>query len=98
MKELDAAGKTVAFKDIREEGLDENALSQLVAEHGRAKILNTRSTTWRNLDSSLKDPKEDSDVVGLLLDNPTLIKRPILFSDQKSYVGWGKNEQSILLG
>jgi Spx/MgsR family transcriptional regulator len=65
------------FHDIRAEGLPKELLrSWLDTAHGPY-LLNRRSTTWRQLSEAEKQAA-DRDPLPLLLDHPTLIKRPVI--------------------
>ena len=45
---------------------------------GAAKMVNKRSTTWKNLSDADRNEAENGDTTAVLLANPTLIKRPVL--------------------
>ena len=90
LSELRAAGYEVAFCDIRTDALDQSQIADLLARHGNQLVLNRKSTTWRNLvelDRLLPPGK-------LLALHPTLIKRPVIFYNDISYVGWGQESQT----
>ena len=55
--------------------LIKNKIKEWLKVHGIDKILNKKSTTWRQLDQNLKDNFE-SDALTILENFPTLIKRP----------------------
>lgn len=55
-------------------------------------LVNTRSTTWRNLDSREKEVSPSE----LLVRYPTLVKRPVIESNQKVYVSWSAKVQKAL--
>jgi arsenate reductase len=70
-----------AFHDVREEGLRGDLLQGwLESPHGRV-LLNRRSTTWRQLPQEMQG-LADRDPVGLLLQYPTLMKRPVITDGQ----------------
>jgi arsenate reductase len=81
------------FVDVRDEGVPADLLKTAHATFGAA-LLNTRSTTWRQLDATelQRNPLE------LLADHPTLMKRPLIDMSGKLYLGWGKDVQTALLG
>ena len=60
--------------------------------HGESpeKLVNTRSTTWRNLSAEDKLIAED-DPAGLLITYPTLIKRPVIEAGGDVIVGWSSD-------
>jgi arsenate reductase (glutaredoxin) len=74
------------FHDVREQALDEQQLSQWLSELGD-KLLNKRSTTWKQLDDSAKLQAAD-DPVKLLLAKPTLMKRPLLDTGSARHLGF----------
>lgn len=77
--------------DIRTNPLSLDELKRFHAAFGDA-LLNTRSTTWRGLsqDERARPPLD------LLLDHPTLMKRPVIDVEGKLYLGWGKDVQAAL--
>ncbi|MEO1553173.1 MAG: ArsC/Spx/MgsR family protein [Pseudomonadota bacterium] len=98
LKALQAAGKTVTFVDIRAEADLESLLPQWSAKTPDDRLLNKKSTTWRNLTEDQKAMAEDDvEIMSLLIDNPTLIKRPVIEAGSAVFVGWSKTEQSALL-
>ena len=64
---------------------------------GAKVLINTRSTTWRGLDEAQR-ARAESDAAGLLIENPTLIKRPVIEQDQRTMVGWTADVQKALQG
>ena len=66
------------FHDFRKQGLDANTINQWLQSVSWDKILNKRSTSWRNLDSSIQQTVNETNIVDLLIENPTLIKRPVM--------------------
>ena len=65
------------FVDFREHGLPEKRLKKWLDSELGPKLLNRRSTTWRNLGEAERGAAE-KDPLPLLLANPTLIKRPLV--------------------
>ncbi|HHC3732525.1 TPA: ArsC/Spx/MgsR family protein [Klebsiella pneumoniae] len=50
-----------------------------IAELGWQALLNTRGTTWRKLDESLRNSIDNADAAAaLMLEMPAIIKRPLL--------------------
>jgi arsenate reductase len=50
-------------------------------------LVNKRSTTWRTLTQDQKDAKGDA-LITLIVENPTLVKRPVFESDKVIAVGF----------
>jgi len=65
------------FHDFREDGLPETKLKKWLKSGLGPKLLNRRSTTWRNLGEAEKQSAEKNPLP-LMLANPTLIKRPLV--------------------
>ncbi len=92
-KALQGAGHELRVIDVRSDGVSPADLSRFQVELGDA-ILNTRSTTWRGLDET----ERARPVLDLLIDHPTLMKRPVIEVNGQLYLGWGKDVQAALLG
>lgn len=89
---LEAAGKRVQFVDIRSEADLPVKVPTWLVESGADKLVNKRSTTWRGL--SEKD--REGDPLPLLIEHPTLIKRPVIERGKSLFVGWGKDVAEAL--
>lgn len=66
------------FHDFRKQGLETETVQDWLNQIPWDKLLNKRSTTWRNLDTEVQQSVNAETVVQLLVANPTLIKRPVL--------------------
>lgn len=67
------------FHDYRVDGLDDALLRSFIAELGWEALLNTRGTTWRKLDESVRARIDNADAAAtLMLEMPAIIKRPLL--------------------
>ncbi|MGS4678857.1 ArsC family reductase [Enterobacter soli] len=76
---LETHGVEYRFHDYRVDGLDAEFLHTAIAELGWEALLNTRGTTWRKLDESLRASINDaSSAAKLMLEMPAIIKRPLL--------------------
>lgn len=90
VKALTGQGLEVHFFDVRRDGLDAETLAKFHDYFGE-KLVNTRSTTWRELDAeSRKTPPLE-----LLALHPALMKRPVIDHDGTLYLGWGKEVQAV---
>lgn len=77
------------FHDFRVEGLTQEKLKQWQTSVGWEVLLNKRSTNWRQLSQELRDNIHDASALSLMLENPTLIKRPVLeMSNGNMHVGF----------
>lgn len=82
------------FHDFRADGLDEPQVKKWIAEIGLETLVNKRSTTWKELNDSIKDNFNADTAVAVIVENPTLIKRPLLDTGTQGYVGFKDAEYS----
>ena len=87
LKWLDARKVPHSFHDFRRDGLDEAELRRWLASDHAALLVNRRSATWRGLSDGQKAAAGE-DPAPLLLEYPTLIKRPVI-TDGKSVLSVG---------
>ena len=66
------------FHDFRKQGLESAIIQDWLSQIDWQKLLNKRSTTWRNLDAKTQQLVNAENIIQLLVENPTLIKRPVL--------------------
>ncbi len=79
VKQAKADGAEVELHDFRVHGIDEALVNDMLKDIDMADLLNKRSTTWKQL----SDFEKIEPNVGLLVANPTLIKRPVVFEEKK---------------
>lgn len=95
-KWLDAEGIEHRYHDFRDEGLDEQSLAAWVGAVGWETLLNRRGTTWRKLPEEDREGLEPKSATALMLNNPTLIKRPVFDTGAGYLVGFSAAEQAAL--
>lgn len=78
------------FHDYRSDGLTRQQLETWVAELGWESLTNKRSTTWRQLPDQLKNNLDEVTATDLMLEQPTVIKRPLLEKDNSYYLGFSE--------
>lgn len=76
------------YHDFREDGLNAKRVAGWIEELGLDKVVNKRSTTWKQLSPEQRDSLDADSAVQLILDNPTLIKRPLLDTGAERHVGF----------
>ncbi|MEX0276910.1 MAG: ArsC/Spx/MgsR family protein [Ruegeria sp.] len=79
------------FVDVRAQGVPSDVIEQALNDFGKA-LLNTRSTTWRGLD----EQERARPAQALLADHPTLMKRPLISSDGRLFLGWTEETRKDL--
>ena len=92
IKALKEAGYTLEIVDVRADGVATERLADFHAEFGDA-LINRRSTTWRGL----SEAEREREVLDLLHDHPTLMKRPVVAHKGALTLGWTKDIQARLL-
>ncbi len=85
------------FHDYRQAGITAEQLHFFITQSSWELLLNKRSTTWKNLDAVQKQSINPESAVQLMLENPTLIKRPLLVSDKHFLVGFKLEDYEALL-
>ena len=78
------------FINLKKDPLFEGKLDEFVHKVGLDVLVNKRSTTYRNLGLKDKDLSED-DLFDVLLENQTMIKRPVLELDDAVLVGYDED-------
>ncbi len=87
---LDEHGASYRFHDVRKDGLDIQTLERWSDRVDVERLLNKRSTSWRELDAAKKSDLGRSKILALLLENPTLIRRPVLESKLVTAAGFSE--------
>ncbi len=85
------------FHDYRLDGLDLALLQHFEAELGWQAMLNKRSTSWRQLSDEQKTALDRDKALQLMLEIPTLIKRPILEQNDLFLIGFNDKHYQTLL-
>ena len=81
------------FIDFRQQPIEQKLLQSFVDQVGWDKLINKRSTTYRNL----SDAQKADITLELTLKNPTLIKRPVLVADGDIRVGFSEKSYADLI-
>lgn len=95
-KYLDNASIAYSFHDFRKDGLSAEKLQTWLQELGLDALTNKRSTTWKNLDTTTKETWNEQTALNIFLEQPTLIKRPVLETPHKTLIGFKEAEYSKL--
>ena len=72
--------KSIEFKfhDVREDGLDIQMLERWSSRIEWERLLNRKSLTWRKLPEATRKDMTKDKAFATMLDQPTLVKRPVL--------------------
>jgi Spx/MgsR family transcriptional regulator len=85
---LDDNGIDYQFHDYRVDGLTSEQLQRFAANLGWEAMLNRSSTSWRQLSAEQRSDLTEAKALRLMLETPTLIKRPILDSGSELMLGF----------
>lgn len=89
---LDARGIAYVFHDYKVSGIDRTRLEGWVRSVGWEALLNRVGTTFRKLPEADRIDLNESRAVALMLDQPSMIKRPVLDLEGRLVIGF-KPEQ-----
>ncbi|WP_328515345.1 ArsC family reductase [Marinobacterium marinum] len=96
-KWLEAESIAFDFHDFRKQGLTAEQVDRWCAAAGLDKVLNKRGTTWRQLTDEIKSTTDETALKALLVEQPTLIKRPVLeMADGHIEVGFKAEQYAAL--
>ena len=85
-------GVKYQYVDLRSKTFDNSKVDDWLRKVGSEQLLNKKSRTWRNLDESITSNIQDSQILSLLVEYPTLIKRPILESSGKLMIDFDEEK------
>ncbi len=95
---LDEHGVDYQFQDFREDGISADQVRSWVDELGWEVLINKRSTSWKALDASSRESMDAERAVNAILEQPTLIKRPLLDTGHERHCGFASGEYQSLFG
>lgn len=95
-KWLEAEGIEFEFHDYRKQGITERLVTSFCSELGWELVLNKRGTTYRQLTQEQKDTLTEEKAVALLVEQPAMIKRPILKVDGKLHIGFKADQYAAI--
>ena len=85
---LDEHGVAYSFHDYKSVGIDRARLERWIGEVGWESLLNRAGTTFRKLPDSDKTGLDAEKAIGLMLAQPSMIKRPVLDLGDRLLVGF----------
>lgn len=78
------------FHDVRDDGLDIQMLERWSARIDWEKLLNRQSISWRKIPEVDRNDMDRDRAFALMIDRPTLLKRPVLESEKFLAVGFSE--------
>ena len=88
---LEAQQIEYTFHDFRVDGLTKDMLEDFLKHVDWEILLNKRGTTWHKLSENQKQNITKQKAMALMVENPTLIKRPVLVHKEEYLVGFNEN-------
>ncbi|EIM29569.1 ArsC family reductase [Microvirga lotononidis] len=85
---LDANGVPYAFHDYKSDGIDRPRLEAWARDVGWETLLNRAGTTFRKLSDADKASLDEPKALALMLEQPSLIKRPVLDLGGRLLIGF----------
>ncbi|MBO1924982.1 ArsC family reductase [Thiomicrorhabdus sp. 6S3-12] len=98
-KFLDSQNVPYQFHDFRKDGLETEQVNAWLQKVTLTDLINKRSTSWRNLDEQQKAAllENSPQALEIILQQPTLIKRPVLEKGDALLIGFKEAEYKQLI-
>ena len=84
------------FTDVREEALNENLLEKWQKQLDGEQLLNKKSITWRKIPQMDRANMDAHLARNMILDYPTVMKRPVLDLDNQVVLGFDEDTYEAL--
>lgn len=85
------------FHDFKKQGLERATVEQWLQQLSWEVLVNKKGTTWRALSDERKASIVDNDsATALMLENPSIIKRPVLDVDGKFSVAFSDAQYATI--
>ena len=92
-------GIAYEFHDYKRQGVPQPVLAGWVAALGWEPLLNRRGPTWRKLDAARQAAVHDgASALALMVEQPSVIRRPVLVRGADRCVGFDADDWLRLLG
>ena len=85
---LDGSGVAYTFHDYKKAGITATKLTQWCGDAGWETVLNRAGTTFKKLPEATKVNLDQTKAIGLMIEQPSMIKRPIVEYDGGLLVGF----------
>lgn len=94
---LDEHGVAYDFHDLRADGLERSQVAAWLDALGHEQLINRRSSSWRSVPAAEREALDDARAIALVLEQPTLIRRPLLECGGEVHVGFSAARYQALL-
>ena len=93
---LEAKGVDYTFHDYKVDGIDKPRLETWMKAVGWETLLNRAGTTFRKLPDTAKENLDERKALKLMLEQPSMIKRPVLEKGKTLLVGFSPEKYAAL--
>jgi len=97
LKWLDEQGVAYEFHDYKKAGIDRHTLETWEAVVGWETLLNRRGMMWRKVPDGVKAAIDRDSALDLMLETPSIIKRPVLDTGAGLQVGFKPEQYAAAL-
>ena len=92
-------GQAFDFHDFKKQGLDRATVARWLEQIDWETLVNRKGTTWRKLtDERRAQVVDKASALDLMLENPSVIKRPVLEGGGRVSVGFSPAQYEDLFG
>lgn len=95
-KWLDANSVPYTFHDFRVDGIDKTLVNNFLKQIDQETLINKRGTTWRKLSDEEKEIQNKTQAIALMINNPAIIKRPVLDTNKTLSVGFSEERYASI--
>ncbi len=89
---LDANNIEYDFHNYKKQSIDKETLQQWVNELSWEVVINRKGMTWRKLDESVRSAMNAEKAIDIMLENQSIIKRPLIVKNDKKILGFNEND------
>src|SRR6478735_2706554 len=93
---LESHGVAYDFHDFKASGIERAQLDSWIKAAGWEVLLNRAGTTFRKLPDRAKQNLDEAKAIKLMLEQPSMIKRPVLERGKTLMVGFSPEKYSAL--
>lgn len=86
------------YHDFRKDGINESQIRNWLERLDQNILISQRSPTWKKIPQEIRDNLNHDGAVALLLETPTLIKRPLLDTGDQLSTGFDPEDWQARLG
>lgn len=92
---LEDHGVDYAFHDYKKDGLEAATLDRFLKNIAWEQLLNRAGTTFRKLPEDVRADVDAAKARSLMLEQPSMVKRPVVEKDGKYMVGFKPDQYAV---